>query len=138
MKAGAGNAFEGSDSASRYNNEKNYVLELAAANTHFQSHNINLQQAYDNNDFTGVTNLLDEYLTTAATKIGHDVTADDLRKVVNIAMTTESFYALHSRTKVALNNNTSNADFGKIRNAIDPSNYTYAMLNKQDNGIELC
>lgn len=138
LKAGAGNAFDGSDSASRYNTEKDYVLRLAAANTHFQSHTIDLQQAYGNNDFTGVTNLLDEYLTAAAAKIGHDVTADDLRKVVNIAMTTESFYALHSRTKVALNNNTSNADFGKIENAIDPSNYTYAMLNKQDNGMELC
>ncbi len=138
LKAGAGNAFDGSDSASRYNAEKNSLLSSASTNKVLPKHNIDLQQAYDNNDFTGVTNLLDEYLTAAATKIGHDVTADDLRKVVNIAMTTESFYALHSRTKVALNNNTSNADFGKIRNAIDPSNYTYAMLNKQDNGIELC
>lgn len=138
LKAGAGNAFTGSDSASRYNTEKKFVLELADDMEFKQRLNIDLPKAYENNDFTDVTNYIDTVLTTAATKIGHDVTADDLRKVVNIAMTTESFYALHSRTKVALNNNRSNADFGKIRNAIDPSNYTYAMLNKQNNGIELC
>ena len=140
LKAGAGNAFDGSDSASRYNTEKNYVLELAAANTHFQSHNIDLQQAYDNNDFTGVTNLLDEYLTTAATKIGHDVTADDLRKVINIAITTKSLEAMHERSKNALNHKDANCtlDTGIIEDAINPARYTYAMLNKQDNGIELC
>lgn len=105
LKAGAGNAFAGSDSASRYNTEKNYVLELAAA-----------------------------------TKIGHNVTADDLRQVINIAMTTESFYALHSRTQTALNHKNSDCTYNPniIRNKIDPSKYTYAMLNKQDNGIELC
>ena len=138
LKAGAGNAFDGSDSASRYNTEKNNMTESAGDLNIKSRLNIDLQQAYTNKDFTDVTNYIDTVLTTAATKIGNNVTADDLRKVVNIAMTTESFYALHSRTKVALNNNTSNADFGKIRNAIDPSNYTYAMLNKQDNGIELC
>lgn len=141
LKAGAGNAFDGSDSASRYNAEKNSLLSSASTNKVLPRHNIDLQQAYNNNDFTGVTNLLDEYLTAAATKIGHDVTADDLRKVVNIAMTTESFYGLHERTKTALDHwkaRTCNVDFGRIKNAIDPSNYTYAMLNKQDNGIELC
>lgn len=138
LKAGAGNAFDGSDSASRYNTEKNNMTESADDFNIKSRLNIDLPKAYENNDFTDVTNYIDTVLTTAATKIGHDVTADDLRKVVNIAMTTESFYALHSRTKVALNNNRSNADFGKIRNAIDPSNYTYAMLNKQDNGMELC
>ena len=140
LKAGAGNAFDGSDSASRYNTEKNYVLELAAYNTYFQSHNINLQQAYDNNNFTGVTNLLDECLTTAATKIGHNVTADDLRQVINIATTTKSLEAMHERSKNALNHKNADCtlDTGIIEDAINPVHYTYAMLNKQDNGIELC
>lgn len=141
LKAGAGNAFEGSDSASRYNTEKKFVLELADDMEFKQRLNIDLPNAYENNDFTDVTNYIDTVLTTAATKIGHDVTADDLRKVVNIAMTTESFYALHSRTKTALDHwkaGSCNVDFGKIKYAIDPARYTYAMLNKQDNGMELC
>lgn len=140
LKAGAGNAFEGSDSASRYNTEKNFVLELADDMEFKQRLNIDLPKAYENNDFTDVTNYIDTVLTTAATKIGHDVTADDLRKVVNIAMTTESFYALHSRTQTALNHKNSDCTYNPniIRNKIDPSNYTYAMLNKQDNVMELC
>ena len=140
LKAGAGNAFDGSDSASRYNTEKNFVLELADDNEFKQRLNIDLQQAYADNDFTDVTNYIDTVLTTAATKIGHNVTADDLRQVINIAITTKSLEAMHERSKNVLNHKNADCtlDTGIIKDAIDPVHYTYAMLNKQDNGIELC
>ena len=139
-KAGAGSEFDGSDSETRYNNEKNLMLQLAAANAQFKNHNISLQDAYDTNNFTAITNLLDEYLAIAAAKIGNGVTADDLRQVVNIAMTTEAMGAMHERSKVALNHNTNDCvlNLDMIKLAIDPTKY-YTMLNRQqDNGRELC
>ncbi|MBO7122504.1 MAG: hypothetical protein J6V90_04390 [Treponema sp.] len=138
-KAGAGSAFTGSDSATRYNEEKTYLLNKANNIQTKQRLNIDLQQAYDSNNFTAVTNFVDTCLANAAQKIGHGVTADDLRQVVNMAMTTEAMGALHARSKVALSHNTNcTLDLGMIKRAIDPSNY-YAMLNqKQDKGIELC
>lgn len=140
LKAGAGNAFDGSDSASRYNTEKNNMTESAGDLNIKSRLNIDLPKAYENNDFTDVTNYIDTVLTTAATKIGHNVTADDLRKVVNIAMTTKSLEAMHERSKNALNHKDAKCtlDTGIIEDAINPVHYTYAMLNKQDNGIELC
>lgn len=140
-KAGAGSQFDGSDSMVRYNEEKKSVFMLANANSQFKNHNINLQQAYDTNDFTAVTNFMDSYLNSVIDKIGHGVTVDDLRQVINIAITTESLGAMHDRTKYILNHTSSDCvmDLNLIKNTIDPSNYTYAMLNRQqDNGMELC
>lgn len=136
-KAGAGSKFDGSTG---YNKEKKHMLDFADTNECKQRLNLDLQQAYDTNDFTAVTNSMDSYLGSVIDKIGHGVTVDDLRQVINIAITTESLGAMHDRTKYILNH-TSNCvmDLNLIKNTIDPLKYNYAMLNKQqDNGMELC
>ncbi|GEM_PF-6263758 len=138
-KAGAGSQFDGNDKTSRYIKEKDELIDTANNILIKDRIGIDLQQAYDTNDFTAVTNFMDSYLGSVKDKIGHGVTVDDLRKVINIAITTESLGAMHDRTKYILNH-TSNCiiDLNEIKHAINPDKY-FAMLNKQqDNGMELC
>lgn len=56
----------------------------------------------DNQNCRQITNELDSLLKQAANNIGNDVTANDLRQVINISTTANSLNAMHSRSASAL------------------------------------
>ncbi|MBO5482077.1 MAG: hypothetical protein J5978_02005 [Spirochaetaceae bacterium] len=56
----------------------------------------------DNQNCRQITNELDSLLKQAANNIGNDVTANDLRQVINISTTANSLTAMHSRSASAL------------------------------------
>ena len=56
----------------------------------------------DNQNCQQITNELDSLLKQAANNIGNDVTANDLRQVINISTTANSLTAMHSRSAHAL------------------------------------
>lgn len=101
----------------------------------------------DNQNCQAVTGLIDQALNTAAKNMndnkGMNVTASDLRQVINIALTSDSLLGMHERTKTNLGHTGScSAGMGisKINNAIfETANtlpYETALAATQDQGME--
>ena len=70
----------------------------------------------DNQNCQQITNELDSLLKQVANNIGNDVTADDLRQVINISTTANSLTAMHSRSASALKHTSCNINLDIVRN----------------------
>ena len=70
----------------------------------------------DNQNCQQITNELDSLLKQAANNIGNDITAHDLRQVINISTTANSLTAMHSRSASALKHTSCYINLDIVRN----------------------
>lgn len=105
---------------------------------------VDFNQDIDNQNCQAITGLINQALTTAAQNMnankGLNVTASDLRQVINIALTSKSLLGMHERTKTNLGHTgTCSAGMGisKINYAIADARKTLPLVATQDQGMEL-
>ena len=120
-KEGLGTYFQyGSSQKTAYNNEKDSIISWAEADKTDGGlfTDINLEQAYLNNNFTQVTTLLDSLVTKVANKMSSkNIQVNDLRQVINLSLTSNSLTGLHDLTAANLNHKKSNCSLSANMNA---------------------
>lgn len=85
----------------------------------------------DNQNCQQITNELDSLLKQAANNIGNDVTANDLRQVINISTTANSLTAMHSRSAHALKHTSCNIRLNLVNRMYDIANEMYKAEQQQ-------
>ena len=102
-KLGMGNFRNtGNKMMDEYQDRKDYN-KLKWDNSILTGSLFDLNNDIDNNNCREVTNLTDQLLDTAVTNMnnrnGYNITAADLRQVINMSLTTKSLMAMHDRTE---------------------------------------
>lgn len=85
----------------------------------------------DNQNCQQITNELDNLLKQAANNIGNDVTAHDLRQVINISTTANSLNAMHSRSASALKHTSCSVSLNLVDEMFDIANEMYKAEQQQ-------
>lgn len=85
----------------------------------------------DNQNCQQITNELDSLLKQAANNIGNDVTANDLRQVINISTTANSLNAMHSRSASALKHTSCGVRLNLVDKMYDIANEMYQAERQQ-------
>lgn len=85
----------------------------------------------DNQNCQQVTNEMDNILTHTANNIGCDVTADDLRQVINISTTANSLTAMHSCSASALKHTSCYIKLNIVDKMYDIANEMYQAERQQ-------
>lgn len=85
----------------------------------------------DNQNCQQITNELDSLLKQAANNIGNDVTAHDLRQVINISTTANSLTAMHSRSASALKHTSCSVRLNLVDKMFDIANEMYKAEQQQ-------
>lgn len=102
-KEGLGIAKTDSLQALEYQKQKEKVI--ADWNYYLPNSNINIQNAYQTNNFTAITNLLDQLIVQTTNNTNQrqnlNVTTSDFRKVVNLALTTDTLRGTHDHCATA-------------------------------------
>lgn len=106
------------------------------------SESFDLNNDIDNNNCYQITNTMDKLLQEAANNIGQNVTAADLRQVVNMTYIADSLQAMHDRTKNNLKHNSCVTN-NKIWDAMDQAaneaweaeQQTYSVVANQNQGL---
>lgn len=127
-----------------YEKEKEYMIDwwkdIETEDDEIKS--IDLNEAYNTNNFSPITQFSERLLEEAADNInqkqGYDITATDLRTVVNLNLTSHSLRGMHARVRnnlkhnncVLLNNHVANA-MGKVMWN------TTSLSTQQDQGLSL-
>ena len=102
-------------------------MQLANANSYFADHNVNLQQEYANNNFTGTTQLYRNLLAKIANKKGVETNA--MVGMHNIWAFTGSLRAAHQRTagqNLVQHSNCNLSEVSTIDGKIQTARYTVA------------
>lgn len=114
-KYGLGAGRNGSNKQlDHYNNVRDEINDAWAGNAINNPFDIN--DDIDNQNCQQITNELDSLLKQAANNIGNDVTAHDLRQVINISTTANSLTAMHSRSASALKHTSCDINLDIVRN----------------------
>ena len=104
-KEGLGSARKDANSTlmEEYENEKQYMIGEDEFDDIELLNNISFAEAYRTNNFTPITDLLDELLTTSAnsmkTNQGIDITTADLRQIINLNFAISSLRGMHNYTQ---------------------------------------
>ncbi|MCQ2381901.1 MAG: hypothetical protein MJ054_01210 [Clostridia bacterium] len=107
FKAGLGPNMETTQEMRKYRDEKNFLVKLGSTNNYFKARGVDINQEYEQNNFHGITNILDELLALVAdnmnSRYNYNVTVEQLQQIIKLGMSTESLYAFHENTKGNLN-----------------------------------
>ena len=88
-----------------YEEEKNFLIELANANKLDGGPfvNVDIEQDYNTNNFAQTTNIVDTMINTVVNNMNNnrnlDLQASDLRQLINLGITTNSLEGMHDYTK---------------------------------------
>lgn len=91
----------------------------------------------DNQNCQQVTNEMDSILTQSANNMGNDVTANDLRQVINIANTAYSLTAMENRAASALEHTGCGINLGIINTMNDVAREMYQAEKNQTQSLGL-
>ena len=91
----------------------------------------------DNQNCQQITNELDSLLKQVANNIGNDVTAHDLRQVINISTTANSLTAMHSRSASALKHTSCYINLDIVRNMRNINQEMYQAERQQTQELGL-
>ena len=92
----------------KYEEEKNFLIELANANKLDGGPfvNVDIEQDYTTKNFTQTTNIVETMIDTAVNNMNNnrnlDLQASDLRQLINLGITTNSLEGMHDVTKYNL------------------------------------
>ncbi|MCH5295665.1 MAG: hypothetical protein J1F14_07200 [Treponema sp.] len=90
---------------SSYDKEKANIIELAQYSEFFNEQNLDLNAMYENQNFTPITQVADEFYQKAAAKMGNQITKDDLINVTNMALLPWSFLGMDDLTRYNMKHN---------------------------------
>ena len=88
-----------------YEEEKNFLIELANANKLDGGPfvNVDIEQDYNTNNFAQTTNIVDTMINTVVNNMNNnrnlDLQASDLRQLINLGITTNLLEGMHDYTK---------------------------------------
>ena len=89
-----------------YNNEKEDLIDSCKNNRIFEKNNINIEEEYGENNFQGLTNLMDQFFNTIVENMNSERNLDlqvaDLQTIMNLALSTSSLQSLESNVNYRL------------------------------------
>lgn len=130
FKYGLGAGRYGSDKQlDHYEDVREDINSMWTASTLNNPFDIN--DDIDNQNCQQVTNEMDNILTHIANNIGCDVTADDLRQVINISTTANSLTAMHSCSASALKHTSCSVRLNLVDKMFDIANEMYKAEQQQ-------
>ena len=126
-----------------YKDRQEFAVEFLTDYLQDATHGVDFSSDLNSTDYPKTTKLLNELLDVAVKNMnannGYNLTAADLRQVLNMGMTNYSLTAMHEATKANLNhfNCAASVNFTYVMDqAIETLPYTYTAAQSQDNGIE--
>ena len=123
-------------SSSRLNYYQNIREEINNAWTAGTINNpFDINHDIDNQNCQQITNEMDNILTHTANNMGNDVTANDLRQVINIANTAYSLTAMENRAASALEHTGCAINLGIVDSMYDLANEMFWAEQNQSLGL---